>query len=126
MYLWKLKHNENHHTFTNIEGMDDDIDIKPFVRVHEGQKRYWFHRFQHIYGLFLYGSTYLFWIFFQDLKKYFTRKIADNTPLKPMNVKQHIIFWGSKAFYISVFLVLPMLFAGVLPTLCLLYTSRCV
>nr|MCU0319661.1 fatty acid desaturase [Flavobacteriales bacterium] len=47
--FWKMKHNENHHTFTNIEGMDDDIDIKPWVRVHEGQPRYWFHRFQHIY-----------------------------------------------------------------------------
>ena len=70
--FWKMKHNENHHTFTNVEGMDDDIDIKPFVRVHPGQKRYWFHRFQHIYGLLLYGLTYLFWIYFNDLKKYFT------------------------------------------------------
>ncbi len=117
VYLWKLKHNVNHHTFTNIEGMDDDIDIKPFVRVHEGQKRYWFHRFQHIYGLLLYGTTYLFWIFVNDIKKYFTGKIADNTPMKPMNMKEHIIFWASKVFYIGVFLVLPMFFAGVVPTL---------
>ena len=29
VYLWKHKHNVNHHSFTNIEGMDDDIDIKP-------------------------------------------------------------------------------------------------
>jgi len=117
VYLWKLKHNENHHTFTNIEGMDDDIDIKPFVRVHEGQKRYWFHRFQHIYGLLLYGTTYLFWIFFNDIKKYFTGKIADNTTMKPMSVKEHIIFWSSKVFYIALFIVLPMFFVGVLPTL---------
>ncbi|MBL0128823.1 MAG: acyl-CoA desaturase [Flavobacteriales bacterium] len=117
VYLWKLKHNGNHHTFTNIEGMDDDIDIRPFVRVHEGQKKYWFHRFQHIYGLLLYGTTYLFWIFFQDLKKYFTGKIADHTAMKPMSLKQHIIFWASKVFYIALFIVLPMFFAGVLPTL---------
>ncbi len=117
VYLWKLKHNVNHHTFTNVEGMDDDIDIKPFIRVHTGQKKYWFHRFQHVYGLLLYGSTYLFWIFFNDLKKYFTGKIADNTPMKPMSTKEHIIFWASKVFYIAVFLVLPMYFAGVLPTL---------
>src|SRR5690606_9304103 len=51
VHFWKLKHNINHHTFTNVEGMDDDIDIKPWVRVHEGQTKYWFHRFQHIYGL---------------------------------------------------------------------------
>ena len=51
VYFWKLKHNVNHHTFTNVEGMDDDIDIKPWVRVHEGQPKHWFHRFQHIYSL---------------------------------------------------------------------------
>ncbi|MCB9183001.1 MAG: acyl-CoA desaturase [Flavobacteriales bacterium] len=116
-YLWKLKHNENHHTFTNVEGMDDDIDIKPWIRVHEGQKRYWFHRFQHIYSLFLYGTTYLFWIFFNDLRKYFTSKVADGTPMRPMGIKDHLVFWGSKLFYIGLFIVLPMLKLGVLPVL---------
>ena len=117
VYMWKLKHNVNHHTFTNIEGMDDDIDIKPWVRVHAGQPKHWFHRFQHIYGLLLYGSTYLFWIFYNDLKKYFTGMIAENTPMKPMSVKEHIIFWVSKVFYIAVFIGLPMYFAGVIPTI---------
>jgi len=117
VYLWKLKHNENHHTFTNIEGMDDDIDIKPFIRVHPGQKRYWFHRFQHIYSLVLYGSTYLFWIFYNDLRKYFSGKVAEQTPLRPMNAREHILFWASKVFYIGLFLVLPMLVVGVVPVL---------
>lgn len=117
VYLWKLKHNVNHHTFTNVEGVDDDIDIRPWIRVHEGQKRRWFHRFQHVYGLLLYGLTYLFWIFYNDLKKYFTGKIADHTRMKPMSLKEHIIFWASKVFYVGVFIVLPMFFAGVVPTL---------
>lgn len=117
VYLWKLKHNVNHHTFTNVEGVDDDIDIKPWIRVHEGQKKRWFHRFQHIYGLFLYGFTYLFWIFYNDLKKYFTGKIADHTPMKPMDTKEHLLFWGSKAFYVGLFLVLPMFMVGVVSTL---------
>ena len=117
VYLWKLKHNVNHHTFTNIEGVDDDIDIKPWIRVHEGQKRHWFHRFQHYYSLFLYGTTYLFWIFYNDLRKYFSGKVAEETPMKPMNTREHILFWASKAFYIGLFIVLPMFMVGVLPTL---------
>ncbi|MEZ4738727.1 MAG: acyl-CoA desaturase [Flavobacteriales bacterium] len=117
VYLWKLKHNVNHHTFTNVEGMDDDIDIKPWMRVHADQPKHWFHRFQHIYGLLLYGLTYLFWIFYNDLKKYFTGRIAENTKMKPMSLKEHIIFWVTKVTYVAVFLVLPMYFAGVLPTL---------
>jgi linoleoyl-CoA desaturase len=116
-YIWRLKHNENHHTFTNVEGMDDDIDIKPWIRVHAGQQRYWFHRFQHVYSLLLYGTTYLFWIFYNDLRKYFTRRVADGTPLRPMRLREHIGFWSTKALYIGLFLVLPMLMVGVLPVL---------
>lgn len=117
VYIWKLKHNVNHHTFTNVEGHDDDIDIKPWIRVHPGQERRWYHRFQHLYGPVLYGTTYLFWIFYNDLRKYFTRRVAEETPLKPMDLKEHVLFWASKLFYIGLFIVLPMFMVGVLPTL---------
>jgi linoleoyl-CoA desaturase len=29
VHLWKQKHNMIHHSFTNIDGLDDDIDIQP-------------------------------------------------------------------------------------------------
>jgi linoleoyl-CoA desaturase len=48
--LWKTKHNVIHHSFTNIEGHDDDINIQPMMRTNENQPRYKIHRFQHIYG----------------------------------------------------------------------------
>jgi linoleoyl-CoA desaturase len=51
VFLWKAKHNINHHTYTNIAGLDDDIDIKPFIRVCESQPKHWFHKFQHVYWL---------------------------------------------------------------------------
>jgi linoleoyl-CoA desaturase len=117
VYLWKLKHNVNHHSFTNVVGVDDDIDIRPFVRVHETQKKRAMHRYQHLYVLFLYCLTYIFWIFFQDNKKYFTRKIAEHSPLKKMNIQEHFIFWGSKAIYFFTFLILPIMYVGFLPTL---------
>ena len=117
VHFWKLKHNVNHHTFTNIEGMDEDIDIKFFMRVHKGQPKHWFHRFQHIYGLLLYGLTYLFWITLNDMQKYFTGKIGENTVMKPLSVKEHVIFWATKVGYFALFVVLPMFFAGVVPTL---------
>ncbi len=116
VYLWKYKHNVNHHSFTNIEGMDDDIDIKPFIRVHSDQKKYWFHRFQHIYSLVLYGITYLLWIFYQDFKKYFTGKIGE-TPFRSMDLKEHFIFWISKLLYIAAFIVLPIFMVGLVDTI---------
>ena len=116
VYLWKYKHNVNHHSFTNIEGMDDDIDIKPWIRVHEDQKKYWYHRFQHIYWVGLYGVTYLLWIFVQDYKKYFTGKIGE-TPFRKMDVKEHFIFWISKILYIGAFIVLPIFKVGLMDTI---------
>jgi linoleoyl-CoA desaturase len=107
-FLWKQKHNINHHTYTNVEGMDDDIDIKPFMRIHDGQKRYWFHRYQHIYGFLLYGVMYFFWVFYQDFKKYFSGKVAENTKLQPMSVSDHIVFWITKLTYVFIFILLPL------------------
>lgn len=115
-YIWKIKHNLIHHSFTNVEGMDDDIDIRPFMRVNEDQPRYWFHRFQHIYFLLLYGLSYFLWVYFQDFQKYFSKKIGD-TPLRKMSLKEHIIFWVSKLVYISVFVIIPIFKVGLADTL---------
>jgi linoleoyl-CoA desaturase len=116
VYLWKYKHNVNHHSFTNIEGMDDDIDIKPWIRVHADQKKYWYHRFQHIYWVGLYGVTYLLWIFVQDFTKYFTGKIGDSK-FRKMDTKEHIIFWVSKILYIAVFIIVPLFTVGLVGTI---------
>lgn len=110
--LWHQKHNLNHHTYTNVEGYDDDIDLKPFVRVHEDQKWQWFHRFQFFYMFILYGLTLFFWVYYRDFKKYIVRKIAENTPMKKMNLGDHINFWVSKVAHVSIFLVIPSMVIG--------------
>jgi linoleoyl-CoA desaturase len=115
-YLWKLKHNVIHHSFTNIEGVDDDIDIKPWIRTHKNQKWYWFHKFQHVYAMVLYCSTYLLWIYVQDYQKYFSRQIQ-STKLKKFALKEHIIFWSTKVLYISIFVLIPIFQLGLVETL---------
>lgn len=117
VYIWSQKHNINHHSYTNVEGMDDDIDIRPFIRVHADQEKLWFHRFQHYYGLMLYGLTYLFWVFLNDFNKYFSGKIAEHTKMRKMDLPEHINFWISKVLYVFFFIVLPFFFAGVVPTI---------
>ncbi len=115
-YLWKQKHNINHHSFTNIEGLDDDIDIQPWIRTNVNQKRRWFHRYQHIYWVVLYGLTYLTWVFNKDFGKYFSGKIA-HTSMKKMSVKEHFIFWISKIIYFGIFLIIPIFKVGLIETI---------
>jgi len=113
-YYWKIKHNINHHTFTNIEGMDNDIQAEPFMRFHEGQKRYWVHRFQHLYGILLYGLTYFTWIFYEDFQKYFSGKVIAAGADKKMSLKEHFIFWGTKLAYAFIYIILPIMMVGFL------------
>lgn len=117
VYIWKQKHNVNHHSFTNIEGMDDDIDIQPFIRVHTAQKKNIFHAFQHFSWILLYGTTYIFWVFYNDFYKYFKGKISEYAPMPKMNLKEHLNFWFSKIFYTVIFIVIPGFMVGWIPML---------
>jgi linoleoyl-CoA desaturase len=111
-YYWKIKHNINHHTYTNIEGMDSDIDVKPFMRLHEGQPRYGYHRFQHLYWVVLYGISYLAWVFYEDFQKYFSGKISANSEKKKLARKEHFIFWFTKVMFVTVYMVVPIIVTG--------------
>jgi linoleoyl-CoA desaturase len=109
-FLWKLKHNIIHHTYTNVDGVDDDINNMPFMRQCTSQPWKPMHRFQSVYMFILYGFTSLF-MFFMDYVKYFSKKIH-TTPLKKMDLKEHVIFWGGKFFFIAFYIVLPIILLG--------------
>ncbi|HEY8387687.1 MAG TPA: acyl-CoA desaturase [Parasegetibacter sp.] len=110
-FMWNVKHNIIHHAYTNVDGVDDDIDVKPWMRMSSTQKKYPMHRFQHIYFWVLYSLLYLFWIFVSDYKKYFRGKVGE-MPLKKMELKDHFIFWGFKALNLFLFVVLPITQVG--------------
>ena len=110
--FWHQKHVVNHHSYTNIEGVDDDIDLKPFLRLHGDQPYKGIHKFQAYYAFFLYSFTYIFWIYYRDFKKYFTRQIAEETEMAPLNLTDHLVFWITKIGHVSLFIVLPSLLMG--------------
>ncbi len=113
--FWEQKHNIAHHTYTNIEGFDEDIKI-PLMRMHENQKWKKCHRFQFLYWPFFYCTTYFLWIYASDYLKYFSGKIGV-CKLPKMPLKEHIIFWFSKIMNFGIFVVLPIIFVGFLPFL---------
>lgn len=115
-FMWDMKHNVIHHTYTNIDGVDDDINARPFLRLCKTQKRYRIHRYQYIYFWFLYSLLYLFWVFFTDYRKYFLHKIG-SVPLQKLKPKDHISFWGFKILYLLLYIGLPVYFCGFMPWL---------
>ncbi|HEX8357727.1 MAG TPA: acyl-CoA desaturase, partial [Segetibacter sp.] len=115
-FMWNTKHNVIHHAYTNIEGIDDDIDAGELLRFNHLQKYYPFHKYQHLYVWPLYSLLYLAWVFFGDYKKYFTKKVGD-VPLKKLGVKDHLFFWFFKLCHVMLFIVLPIVYAGFVPWL---------
>lgn len=64
--VWQIQHNQLHHTYTNIEHADDDINAPFFLRFSPHAKKYWVHQFQHIYIWFFYGLATISWITTKD------------------------------------------------------------
>jgi linoleoyl-CoA desaturase len=110
-FIWKIKHNIIHHTYTNIDGVDDDLANGPLLRLCNTQKWMPIHRFQFLYMFLLYAVSTLAWMFGSDYKKYFTRRIH-STPINKIDIKQHIIFWCSKLIYLFFYVAVPIYFIG--------------
>ncbi|RYY99212.1 MAG: acyl-CoA desaturase [Chitinophagaceae bacterium] len=106
-FMWNMKHNVIHHAYTNVDGVDDDIDIQPWMRMSSTQPKYKMHKYQHLYFWFLYSMLYILWIFVLDYQKYFKKRIGE-MPLKKMSTGDHLIFWGFKVLNLGLFIALPI------------------
>jgi linoleoyl-CoA desaturase len=111
--VWKIQHNVLHHTYTNIENADDDLNAPFFLRFSPHAKHYWMHRFQHIYIWFFYGISTISWITTKDfvrLKRYKKMGFLDKKH-EYTKTLMSMIAW--KLFYYSYALVLPMIMVPV-------------
>jgi len=112
-YMWNQKHNVIHHAYTNVHDVDDDLNAGVLLRLSKHQPKMAIHKVQHFYFWALYCLLYLFWIFFSDFKKYFTKNIG-TVPLSKMSVKDHLSFWTGKALFALLFMGIPIYIYGFL------------
>lgn len=118
--IWKYQHNVLHHSFTNIEGADGDVEIPFFLRFTPHQKQRKMHKYQHLYAWLLYGFLILMKVIVTDFTQAFEyRKLKlVKTPGEMRKLIMKISIW--KVVYFGVFLVLPMILAPVSPWVTLL------
>jgi linoleoyl-CoA desaturase len=55
LITWKIQHNVLHHTYTNVEGYDEDIASRGPIRLSENAPLRKIHRYQYIHAFFFYG-----------------------------------------------------------------------
>ncbi|MGM0530067.1 MAG: fatty acid desaturase family protein [Bacteroidota bacterium] len=107
---WKIQHNSIHHTYTNIDGYDADIDPAPMLRFSPHKPLRKIHRYQHFYAWLLYGLMTILWITtkdFQQLIKYNKKGLLarENRSFKPLMIELVV----SKIMYYVIFIVLPLI-----------------
>jgi len=88
---WKIQHNVLHHTYTNIAGLDEDIDSIILLRLSPRQKRYWFHRYQYLYAWFFYMMMTLFWMTVKDYLQVVRYKHHDLLIKQKVSLRQAVL-----------------------------------
>lgn len=112
-YIWDIRHNVQHHHYTNVLGGDIIIENVPLVRLSEHQKHFWFHRYQRLYAPFLYMFYSFYWIFVIDFKLFFTKDICNlHNIVHPR--KEWLKLFLFKSFYITYSIIIPILVTDLL------------
>lgn len=107
-FIWRQKHNVFHHTFTNIEGVDFDLDFGFVARLSPEQRRRPWHRFQHLYIWGLYGLLLPKWVLVDDFVVLATKKLGSHTLQKPdrADLARFVL---AKIFFFGWAIVIPAL-----------------
>ncbi len=104
-YNWSRAHNMVHHTFTNVPGVDHDLEPGPFLLLHQRAHPAFIYRFQHLFAFPLYAFTLIVWVFKKDFAQIFDRTMTGASASK-VGAASMI---SGKLFHFALFLALPML-----------------
>jgi linoleoyl-CoA desaturase len=107
-YAWRAKHNVAHHTYTNVDGYDDDIEQMPLARMAPAQPSRPWYRYQHLYVWPMYSFMGLRWQAVGDLQA-LRRRGYGKTALRFPSGWTTAGMLGGKALFISWAIVVPML-----------------
>jgi linoleoyl-CoA desaturase len=107
-YAWRVKHNVAHHTYTNVDGYDDDVTQTPFVRLVPTQEPRPWYRLQHVYIWPLYSFMVIRWQIGADIAALIRGRIANSAVHMPRRWDLAGLV-GGKALFIGWAIVAPLL-----------------
>lgn len=108
-FIWNIQHNVLHHTYTNIHGMDEDIETKVIVRLCKHAPLKHFYKYQHIYVFFAYGLMTLLMLVsdFIKLFKYHKKGMVEKQSVRIKREYIKMIIY--KVFYLSLMIGVPLI-----------------
>lgn len=115
-FIWRTKHNAVHHTWTNVEGCDDDIAMQPLARMAPSQPYRSWHRVQHLYMWPLYGLLHFKWFLLDDFRDLRAGRVAVGK-LPKREAGFYLTLVLSKLSYIALAFAVPIALHNALPAL---------
>jgi linoleoyl-CoA desaturase len=107
-FNWRVQHNFQHHTYTNIPGSDGDIEPGPFLRLYPRDDTSTYHRHQHLYAWFLYPWAALNWIYLLDWVALFSADPRTDKRRSSAEVFRTLL---GKASHLTLFVIIPLAFS---------------
>lgn len=101
---WRVSHNVVHHTYTNIIGVDNDLEPGIWMVFYPQATKPW-HKYQHYFAWFLYCFVGVVWMYVKDFAQMHNKDPLTGKGLKRGELIQ--LFTG-KAIHIALLLVAPL------------------
>lgn len=105
-YMWHIRHDIQHHSFTNVVGGDLIIESIPLLRLNPNQSHQYIHLFQPLYAPFLYCLYSTYWILILDFKLFLKKDIC-NMKSVSHPIREWVKLLSFKMIYIIYAIVLP-------------------
>ena len=110
VFNWKIQHNVMHHAYTNLGGMDEDIDSKGPIRLCENAPLHKIHHYQYIHAFLFYGLLTISKLVkdFTQLARYNKEGITGKHNVNPAREYTRMVVL--KVIYLFVVIGLPIMF----------------
>ena len=115
-YMWRILHHRGHHSCINLHGEDDALTGRGILRFTPHEPLAPLQRFQHIYALFLYALFSLDYVFLRDFECFFF-PFHDYLKQTKHPLREYVILFAGKGFYLTYMVILPVVLLGKSPLL---------
>ena len=106
-YMWTKMHNTAHHTYTNVMGLDEDVESVPALRLSPQTPFKPIHKYQHKFAFLFYGLATFSWVFIKDYVKFFKNEVGNFNGEKHPTIEYFLLFFYKFCYY-TLFIVLPL------------------
>lgn len=120
-YYWNHKHNRIHHHYTNVDGIDEDIEAQPWLRLAPSQALRPWHRWQHWFAWALYSFLPVKWVLYDDFSNLVRGKVGNNPVPRPKPRELLALLFG-KVWFLCLAFVVPLWLGHSILAILALYT----